>query len=203
MNKREIPELLLADAEYRKLRNETRKAYYKLKKTESKFSFLDRIVQPRRTTDTKKDDVELEYAVMHLFESVGFKCTKPPIDGDVDVKVRFKNNYFGIEVKNGSMVSENDMLQPFKYKGLHGEDYHPIVIYNNARSNQNFDNNRIKLAIINNYGILLTSELRRGYIKLKNNKLSFQEFINQLNKSGEIKYSSKALGRSYKSEAPR
>lgn len=203
MNRREIPELLLADAEYRKLRNETRKAYGKLKKAESKFSFLDRIVQPRKTTDTKKDDVELEYAVMHLFESVGFKCTKPPIDGDVDVKVIFKNNYFGIEVKNGDMVGENDMFQPHKYKGIYDESYHPILIYNNAKTNQKFDGKRIKSAVVNGYGIMLTSELKRGYIKLKNNKLSFQEFINQLNKSGEIKYSSKALGRSYKSEDPR
>jgi hypothetical protein len=203
LKNRIIPELKQADAEYRKERNKARKAYEKLKKLEKKYFFLDRIVQPRKDTDTKKDDVELEWAIFDLFESIGFNCKKPESERDVDVKAKFKNYYFGIEVKNGNLVGENELFQAHKYKGLHNEIYHPIIVYNNTKNNDNFDENRIKIALKNNFGIILTTELKKGYLKLKNNRISFAQFIKQLDLNGEIKFSNKELSRSDKSEASR
>ena len=199
LNTRDIPELKQAEIEYRKKRNETRKVYNKLKKLEKKFYFLDRIVQPRKDTDTKKDDLKLELAIFHLFESIGFKCKIPDSENDVDVKVKFMDYYFGIEVKNGNLVAENDLFQAHKYKGLNNEVYHPIVVYNNTKNNDNFGENRIKIANQNNFGIILTTELKKGYLKLMNKKISFDQFVNQLNLTGEIKFSIKELSRSNKS----
>lgn len=200
MKHREIPELIEADSFYRKKRNETRKALEKVKKLEAKYYFLDRIVQPRKDTDTKKDDVELEFAILDLFKSLGFKCEKPTSDADVDVKAKFKEIYFGIEVKNSKYVGENDTFQPFKHKILNDDTFHPILIFNNARDGKNWDSPRIKIATNMKFGLLLTSELKKGYVKLKNEKITIEQFVTQLQKNGEIKFSRKGLDKAYKSE---
>ncbi|GET28186.1 hypothetical protein [Prolixibacter sp. SD074] len=201
MKHREIPELIEADSFYRKKRNETRKALEKVKKLEAKFYFLDRIVQPRKDTDTKKDDVELEFAILDLFKSIGFKCEKPTSDADVDVKAKFKEIYFGIEVKNGKYVGENDTFQPFKHKLLNDDTFHPILIFNNARDRKGWDLPRIKIAVNMKFGLLLASELKKGYLKLKKGKITIGQFITQLQKIGEIKFSRKEMDKAYKSEA--
>lgn len=195
-----IPELKKADLDYRKNRRKARKAYEKLKKLKQKYYFIDRIVEPRKDDDTKKDDVDLEWAVYDLFQSIGFECKKPKKENDVDVIVCFKKQSFGIEVKNGNLVGENDLFQAHKYRGLHNESYHPLIIYNNAKYNDSFGENRVKIAKQNNFGVVLTSELRKGFLKLKKNKITFDQFIKQLKLSGEIKYSVKALEKSKNSD---
>jgi len=141
-----IPELKVANDNYRKKRNDARKALAKIRKLEQKFYFLKRIVEPRKNTDTKTEDVELEYAVMDLFKSLNFKCKKPVSESDVDAKVKFKKLYLGLEVKNGNLVGENETFQPLKHKILNDDDFHPIVVFNNAKHNDNWGNARIKIA---------------------------------------------------------
>lgn len=201
MKNREIPELIEADSYYREKRNETRKALEKVKKLEAKFYFLDRIVLPRMNTDTKKDDVELEYAILDLFKSIGFKCEKPKSDSDVDVKIKFKDNYFGLEVKNGNMPEITRIFQPEAHKTINKDNFNSIIVYNNAKTNQNWDSDRKIVAVKHGIGLLLTTELKKGYIKLKNSKITFDQFLNQLKQTGEIKFSRKELNKAHKSEA--
>lgn len=190
-----IPEIQLLEAEYRKRRNQARKALDKVKNAKSKYKFLERIVQPRFETDNKEDDIQLENAILDLFKSIGFKVEKPNDEADVDVKVRFKNFYFGIEVKNGNLVGENDTFQPLKHKILHDESFHPIVIFNNTKNMDNWGVERIKIANGGGFGLLLTTELQKGYIKLKKQKITFEQFLKSLQNTGEIKFSNKALER--------
>ncbi len=198
-----LPEIKQLETEYRQTRNLARKKLNKLCIAKKKFYFLNRIIEPRKDTDTKEDDVNLEYAVHDLFKSIGFKCEKPQSEADVDVKIKFKNLYFGIEVKNGNIVEENEMFQPFKHKLINDDTFLPLLIYNNAKSKANWDRVRKKIAQEVSFGILLTTELKNGYLKLKNNKITFDQFLIQLQQIGEIKFSNRAIQRAYKSEASR
>lgn len=193
----EIPEVAEIFQLYKRKRNEARRLLTLLKSREDKFYFLDKMVQPK-TTEDKSEDIALEWCIYHLFESIGFKCTKPETDRDVDVKIYYKELSFGIEVKNGNLVAENDMFQAYKYKSRNDENYHPLVIYNNAKYNDSFDEYRIADAEKSNYGILTTKELRKGYVKLLNGKIDFMTFIKQLSVPGEIRFSNKALSGSDK-----
>ncbi len=195
-----IPDLDKLHIEYKNSRNRTRKLLSKIKSLKKKYYFLERITRPRKPTDTKRDDTELEYAVMHLFEDLNFKCEKPKSDAHVDVKVRFKELYFGIEVKNGNYVGENESLQPYKHKLLNNDSFQPLLIYNNSLTNQTWDEPRKLIAEGARFGLLLTSELKKGYLKLKRNKITFNQFLNQLTICGEIKFSNSALGKAHKSD---
>ncbi|PCH67313.1 MAG: hypothetical protein COC06_11425 [Bacteroidales bacterium] len=198
-----ILEIAQANIEYKKARNTARKKLNKLKIAKEKYYFLDRIIEPRKDTDTRDNDIELEYAILNLFKSIGFKCEKPKLNADVDVKVKFKDFYFGVEVKNGGLVGENDTFQPFKHKLLNDDSFHPLLVFNNTKYNNNWDAPRIKIATKAKFGLLLTTELKDGYIKLKNNKITFDQFLNQLRQTGEIKFSNRAIQRAYKSEGDR
>lgn len=188
-----IPEFESRLKEYRKYRNRARKELKKIQKLKEKYYFLDRIIQPRKDTDTRDDDIELEIAVQHLFESIHFNCSKPTINGDVDFRAKFKEFYFGVEVKGGKLVGETETLQPFKHKILHNDTFHPLLIYNNTKHNNSWDDARKKLSIGVKFGLLTTPELRKGYLKLINGKIAWDTFINALNSTGEIKFSNKAL----------
>lgn len=198
-----IPEYNVALKEYKKHRNLARKKLAKLKKIDEKYYFLDRIVEPRKESDSKKDDVELEIALQHLFKSIQFKCTKPIIDDDVDFRARFKDLYFGIEVKNGNLVGENDTFQPFKHKVMHDDTFHPMVIYNNAKHNDKWGDVRAKIASKVEFGLLLTTELKKGYLKLVNGKIDWEIFLDILGKNGEVKFTNKEIERTKNSKAAR
>jgi len=195
-----IPEVKQAELDYRKARNLSRRKLNRLKKIKARFYFLDRIVERRKDTDSKENDIELERAILDLFKSIGFKSIKPKGEGDVDVKVKFKEKYLGIEVKNGNLVGENDIFQALKYKMFHNEEYHPLVVYNNTKHNDNWDSIRKTSANKGKFGLLLTTELKKGYLKLKTEKITFEQFLNQIMQTGEIKFSNKAIQKAYKSE---
>lgn len=198
--KKEIPEIKKAYAEYRHQRSEERKSLNKLQKIIKNFSFIDTILKPR---ENKQDDKDLEWAVLHLFESIGFKGIKPESNADVDARVKFKKIEFGIEAKNGDLVGENDMFQALKYKNRTKENYHPILVYNNAKTNQDFDNNRKTDAENNAFTIITTRDLIKGYLKLKNNKITFEQFVSRLQIPGLVTFTKKDIGRSINSVATR
>lgn len=198
-----IPEYSVALNEYKKHRNLTRKKLAKLKKIEKKYSFLQDIVEPRTSSSTRKDDIFLEHALQRLFESLNFKCTKPDELGDVDFRAKFKELYLGVEVKNRNLVGENDTFQPVKHKIKHDDTFHPILIYNNAKYQDKWGDDRIKYGKVAGFGLLLTSELKKGYLKLLSGKLDWEIFLEFLGKSGEIKFTNKEIERAKKSNATR
>lgn len=198
-----IPEIHSLRQDYKTHRNKARRTLAKLKSLQDKYYFLDRIVEPRNDSESGEQDIKLEYAIMDLFKSIGFKCEKPKSKADVDVKAKFKDLYLGIEVKNGKFVGENDTFQPFKHRLLNDDKFHPLLIFNNTQYNNKWDAPRIKIATIMGFGLLTTVELKIGYLKFKNNKITFDQFLNQLKQIGEIKFSNRAIQRAYKSEAPR
>jgi hypothetical protein len=196
-----IPEFKLLSDEYKSLKRKAKKVFRKIKVLEEKYYFLDRIIEPRKKSDVKENDVELEFAIMHLFESLNFKCEKPKENANVDVKATYRNFYFGLEVKNGNYVEENDTLQAHKHKVLNSEFYHPIIVYNNATTNASWDAPRIKMANEIGYGLLLTPELLKAYNMLKSDKLTFEEFLFMLSLKGEIKFSRRFIDRAYKAKS--
>lgn len=192
-----LPDINEAYKIYKKKRSEERKALCKLRNLKAKYEFINTLT---KIGANKRDDIELEWAVLKLFKSIGFVCSKPISNADVDVKAKFKQFEFGIEVKNGNLVQENDMFQAFKYKNRNCENFHPLVVYNNAKTKQGFDDNRRIDAERNGYTIITTSDLLKGYTKLKNNKISFVEFLNRLVIPGLVTFSRKDIGRSINSD---
>lgn len=190
--KTSIPEIIDLQNDFKLKRAKAKSAANKFKKKINYYYFLDVIIAPKKTQQRDEDDL-LEIAIRDLFNSIGIKSKIPLRKDDFDVKATFKNIQFGIEVKNGNLPSENDMLQAHKYSIRVDKQLHPIVIWNNTTTNQEFDSNRIKDAQLNQYGIITTKELYKGYLKLKMNKITFEIFIGQLQKIGLIKFSSKIL----------
>lgn len=194
---KEIPELSALLKEYRAHRSRTKSAYNKYKKRLASFYFLDIIIKPKEFQNEKgrKEDKELEIAVRDLFNSIGIKSVIPPTTKDFDVKSIFKKIKLGIEVKNGGLPNENEMFQAHKYAIRGGKEYMALLIWNNnkTKNNNDFDKDRILDAELNGYGILTTTHLRKGYIKLKNSKITFEVFFKLLQKKGLIKYTSRSV----------
>ena len=88
------------------------------------------------------------------------------------------------------------MFQGLKYKGrkgLLGLNIRVIIVWNNSKTNDTFDKERILDSEINDYGIITTDELVRGFIKVKNGNITIDTFHKLLTKSGLIKFSSKKI----------
>lgn len=195
-----IPELREKFADYKQKRSKAKTSYSKYKTALFKFYFLDVI---RKVRKGESDDKNLEVAIKDLFASLGFDSYNPISKADFDVIAMFKKITLGIEVKNGNMVPENDMFQALKYHGRKDDVTHAILLWNNHTTNQNFDKNRIHDAVRHGYGIMTTKSLYNGYLLLKQDKISFDYFLNQLLTTGEIKYSTKHIGKPKNSDATR
>ncbi len=72
---------------------------------------------------------------------------------------------------------------------------HPLIIWNNSKLGHKFDINRISDAENNNYGILTTEELVKGYLKVKQNIINIELFNTIINKNGLIKFSNSTIKR--------
>ena len=88
------------------------------------------------------------------------------------------------------------MFQAIKYTNREtniADILRPIIIWNNAKSNQEYDDYRITDAKRNNYGILTTKELLKGYLKVKNSDINVDQFVELLQQPGLIKYSNSMI----------
>ena len=186
-----IPEIVELKKDHKLKRANAKKAFSKYKNGLGKFYFLDVMTTPKEAG--REEDDLLEEAISDLFRSIGFNSKIPLNKDNFDVIAKFKDIVYHIEVKNGNMPGENDMLQALKYATRQGVFKGILVIWNNYKTNQEFDKNRTIDAVKNSYGIITTKELYSGYLKLKTNKITFEKFTLQLQKTGLIKYSSRFL----------
>lgn len=197
-----LPEIIALHKEYKAKRSQYKKAYNNYKKAYKKFYFIEQIENPNNQGKSRELDELFELAIKDLFNSIGIISKRPPNKDDFDVLSSFKDNHFGIEAKNGAGIPiENEMFQAIKYKKRDNRNLHAIVIWNNHASNQKFDEKRVKDAVANGYAILTAKELIMGYTKLKRGIISFEAFLTQLNKFGEIKFSGKDFFKSINSNA--
>ncbi|MCW0482454.1 hypothetical protein [Gaoshiqia sediminis] len=186
-----INEIKIAVQEYRELKKELKRKRTKLNSLTAKYSFIDTM----QSTDV--DDIELENNVLDLLMSIGYNTQKPKEKRDLDGYATYNGEMIGIEVKNSTGISENEMFQGLKYKGRNDrkglETKTTLIVWNNAKSNQEFDSFRIEDAEIHKYGIITTKELVKGFIKVINEKISVQIFHTILTKEGQIKFSNKKI----------
>jgi len=197
-----LPDVIKSLKEYKAKRSAAKSAWNKHKRLVKKYEFLNVLVKAKQykgdSTTARKEDDDLEIAVKDCLNSIGIHSIRPIDKADFDVKSRFDGYKWGIEVKNGNLPGENEMFQAHKYAMRINREMEPLVVWNNAYENQQFNPNHIKDAEINKYGIITTKELVNGYMKLKKGKISFQEFTTELKKHGLIKYSLKAMGKVHK-----
>jgi|ERR1035437_854698 hypothetical protein len=185
-----IPEIKNARYNYHVLKRNLNKERRKIKSLYKKYYFINMI------TSKDVDDHELEGYILQLFQDLAYK-TKKPNKRDLDVIVSLNSSIIGIEVKNGNLPSENDMFQARKYAIRHLKNtnkiMHPLTVWNNAKTGQKFDSFRIIDAEENLYGIITTSELLKGYLKVKQKTLNLKTFDYLINKTGLIKFSNSIL----------
>lgn len=191
-NYNKIPEIKSVNDEYRSLKREINRRRQKLKTLYSEHSFITEIIDP------KVPDLQLEASVKKLFSDLGYKAKQPDTKHDLDVIAQLGEGIIGIEVKNDRHVGENELFQGIKYTGRHkrdGIEMHPLMIWNNSKERHQFDNNRISDAENHKYGILTTEELLKGYIKVKQNKISLELFNSIIHQIGLIKFSNSNIKR--------
>lgn len=199
-----IPEIQNSLKNYKAKRASAKSAWNKHSRLLKRFYFIEAIVKPKQFSEGaegRREDFLLQTAIKDMFNSIGIKSIVPAELADFDVKASFNGYKWGIEVKNGNMPSENDMLQAHKYAMRTDRTLEPVIIWNNATTNQEFDQPRVIDAEKNKYGIITTKELLIGYLKLKQGKITFAEFIGQLKKTGLIKYSLRAMGKIHKDKS--
>lgn len=183
----DITEIKVSHDRHRLLNKERSKllALYK------KYRFIDEIVNP------KVNDIELQKFIADLFRELGYITKQPKKTADFDIIAKYNEDKVDIEVKNDRHVRENELFQAKKYAGRHKADkniiLHPLVIWNNTKDNIDFDENRIKDAVANDYGIIATPDLLKGYLSVKSGKISFELFHNKIIKTGHIKFSNKEI----------
>lgn len=185
-----IPEIKDFKAQYKVLKREINRKRIKLKSLYEKYSFIQEIVNPN------VGDFQLEDSVEKLFTDLGYKVQKPRTKADLDLFLIHKGNTIGIEVKNDKFVGENELFQGIKYGARHreaGKELHVLVVWNNSKTKQQFDANRISDAKIHKYGILTTEELLKGYLKVKEGKISMDLFNFFVFESGLVKFSNKRI----------
>ena len=191
-NFNKIPEIKSVNDEYRSLKREINRRRQKLKTLYSKHSFITEIIDP------KVPDLELEVSITKLFSDLGYKAKQPDSKQDLDVIAQLEKGIIGIEVKNGKHVGENELFQGIKYVGRHkrnGIEMHALMIWNNSKERHQFDDNRIYDAENHKYGILTTEELLKGYLKVKQNKISLKLFNAIINQTGLIKFSNSRINK--------
>lgn len=199
-NYNKIPELKKVSNEYRDLKRKLNKKRNKINSFYSKYSFIEEIVKPTI------DDFVLEESVRRLFEDIGYFTKRPHTKRNFDVIAYINNRTIGIEVKNSKNVGENEMFQGLKYAGRQiniGKIMHPLMIWNNSKTNQEFDTYRIQDAENHCYSILTTKELLKGYFKFKEQKITFELFNKLLHQKGVIRFSNSILRKMESSEAER
>lgn len=187
----DINEIKIAVQEYRELKKELKRRRTKLNTLTAKFSFVDMI----QSIDI--DDIELENKILDLLKYLGYWTQKPQEKRDFDGYATYNGEMIGIEVKNSKGTSENEMFQGLKYKGRNDRrginTKATLIVWNNTKSNQEFDSFRIEDAENHNYGIITTKELVKGFLKVINGNISVQIFHSLLTKKGQIKFSNKKI----------
>lgn len=169
-----INEVNSAIKEYREFKKKIKRKRTKISTLTKKYSFVDKI----QSTDV--GDIELEIKTLELLNCIGYETIKPKLSRDLDGYAKYNGETIGIEVKNSKGIGENEMFQGLKYEGrnrLNGLiTISTVIVWNNAKSNQEFDDFRIKDAEIHKYGIITTKELVKGFLKVKNGKIAIDMF---------------------------
>lgn len=186
-----INEVKTAIKEYRELKKELKRKRTKISSLTRKYSFVEKI------QSTGIGDFELENEILDLPKCIGYKTQQPKGNRDLDGYAKYNGEMIGIEVKNSTGIGENEMFQGLKYKGRNDrkgiDTKATLIVWNNAKSNQEFDSFRIQDAEIHKYGIITTKELVKGFLKVINGKVSVQKFHTILTKEGLIKYSNRII----------
>jgi len=187
-----IPEIKNARNHYHALKRNLNKERRKIKSLYEKHFFVNMI------TSKDVDDFELEDYISQLFQDLTYHTNKPSTKNrrDLDVIVSLNSRTIGIEVKNGNFPSENDMFQARKYAIRYlkkNKQMHPQIVWNNVKTNQEFDSSRIEDVEGNFYGIITTKELLKGYLKVKQKIIDLNTFDNLINKTGLIKFSNSVI----------
>lgn len=189
-NKVHIPQLHSSLNDYRALKRDLNKMRRRIAKLDQYYSFVDEIFS------ANVDDNALEDHVYSLFKDLGFFVIKPTKNDDFDVIAKCDLGVLGIEVKNSKLVPENDMFQGRKYASRHkektGNSVSVLVVWNNGKTRQQFDENRIGDARRHDFGIITTQELLKGYLKVKQQKIDLALFKRLIFQTGLIRYTRKA-----------
>lgn len=187
----EIPEIKNARSNYHLLKRNLNKERRKIKSLYEKHFFVNMI------TAKDVDDYKLEDYILQLFQDLTYETRKPSSPRDLDVIVRLNSRTIGIEVKNGNLPNENEMFQARKYAIRYlkktNKEMHPLIVWNNAKTGQEFDSLRIEDAQGNFYGIITTKELLKGYLKVKQKTINLHTFDNLINRTGLIKFSNSTI----------
>src|ERR1035437_8701490 len=166
-----IPDIKKALDDYKNLKRQLNKKRSKLKALFEQYKFAEDIV------NSNCKSRELETALVKLFNDIGFKAKQPKNQRDLDIFIQTRINLLGIEVKGGSTLRENEIFQVHKYaQRIRNEkpewSIHPILIWNNAKNKNDFDQYMIKDALLNEYSLMTTLELQKGFILVKQNKIT-------------------------------
>lgn len=187
-------------AEHNALKKQIRAVDRKLKTIETKYSFLNDI------TSIDGKDTVIEIAAKQLFKSAGFtqvrhlQNARPKHE---DLQIWCDDCLILIECKgtNRSVPDDKVLGQVKKYIDHRANIIKSklpvfgltVINHDNSKSIDNrnmkpIDKNKNEYAKAGQYGIITTIELVKGFVLLKNNDITFEQFKNKIKQYGLITF---------------
>ncbi len=198
---KEVQKLL---SDHNSLKKQLHSIDRRLKTIEAKHSFLDNI------TSKNGSGTAIEIATKLLFKSAGFndvrhlKKVKPLRE---DLQIWCDDCLILIECKGTiHSIPSDDLLGPIKKYIDHRVNIvksklpvFGLTVLNNdnsknidKRNKNSIDKHKAEYAEASKYGIITTIELVNGFLLLKNNIITFEQFKNTIKQFGLIKFGVRA-----------
>lgn len=197
---KDFEEVQTLTAEHRILKKQIRTVDRKLKTIEAKYSFLNDI------TSIDGKDIVIEIAAKQLLKSAGFtqvrhlRYARPKCE---DLQIWCDDCIIIVECKGSkySVPSDNEIGQVLKYINFRKNNLKSelpvfgctIINHDNSkpidkRNKTPIDKNKNEYAKAGQYGIITTIELVKGFVMLKNNDMTFENFKNTIKQYGLIQF---------------
>lgn len=187
-------------ADHNALKKQIRAVDRKLTTIESKYGFLNDI------TSIDGKDIVIEIAAKQLFKSAGFRQVRHLQNARPkreDLQIWCDDCIILAECKGSkySVPSDNEIGQVLKYINFRKNTLKSelpvfgltIINHDNSkpidkRNKKPIDKNKDEYAKAGQYGIITTIELAKGFVMLKNNNITFEQFKNTIKQHGLITF---------------
>lgn len=182
--------------EQKTIKTKLNRVLRKLNTLDSKYSFIKEII------GVNVDGEKLENSIKKYFKEIGFKDVRKVGNsfGKDDIQIYLDNELIISEATGIKGIHTKDsktrqITKHLELKRNNGEKVFGIFIVNHdketyytERNTNPFSKDQINYAIVGKYSLVTTLELLRGFIKVKTNELTLEQYKVKLCSFGMVEF---------------